>query len=92
VGAIEKAIEFGAPGGVFNIGGGRSFSVREIAETMNDVFDNSGNLVFDTSKEEEKSIFFMDCSRAESQLNWKRQWTLRTGLEDMKRFYEQQAV
>jgi nucleoside-diphosphate-sugar epimerase len=89
VGAIDKAIEPDAPCGVFNIGGGRAFSHREVAEMVNKVFNNSGNIVFDTSREEDMSCFFMDCSRAESGLNWQREWSLRKGLQEMKQLYEQ---
>jgi len=84
VAAIERAITPGAPAGSFNIGGGKAFSHREIAECVNDVFDNRGNLVFVPSQEEDKNVSYMDCTRAQEQLHWQRQWTLRTALEDMK--------
>jgi len=90
VGAIEKAIELDVPCGVFNIGGGRAFSHREMAVMVNEVFDNSGNIVFDTSKGEDRSCFFMDCSRAESEMGWRRKWSLRMGLEEMKQLYAQE--
>lgn len=89
VSAIERAIPPGAPSGTFNIGGGKAFSHREIAECVNDVFDNQGNLVFVPSREEDKIVSYMDCARAEEQLHWQRQWTLRTALEDMKVAYNQ---
>lgn len=89
VGAIERALEPDSPGGVFNIGGGRAYSILEIAETVNRVFDNEGHLVLDPSKEERDENFFMDCSLAESVLGWKRLWTLESGLEDMRALYEQ---
>ena len=72
-------------------GGGRAYSHREVAETINDVFGNSGNLVFDQSRREDTSVFYMDCSRAKSDLGWHPVWTLRDGLEDMRREYEGQS-
>jgi len=89
VGAIDKAIGLDVPCGVFNIGGGRAFSHREVAEMVNEVFDNSGNIVFDASREEDMTCSFMDCSRAESGLNWQRKWSLSSGLQEMKQLYEQ---
>jgi nucleoside-diphosphate-sugar epimerase len=88
VAAIDRAIAPGAPAGSFNIGSGKAFSNREIAECVNDVFDNRGHLAFVPSREEDKSISYMDCARAEEQLHWQRQWTLRTALEDMKKGYK----
>ncbi len=87
VSAIESAIAPGAPSGSFNIGAGKAFSNREIAECMNDVFDNRGNLVFVPSRKEDKTVSYMDCTRAKEQLHWQRQWTLRTALEDMREGY-----
>jgi nucleoside-diphosphate-sugar epimerase len=90
VGAIEKAVDPDAASGVFNIGGGRASTYREIAEAVNRVFDNVGNVVFDVSKEEDTSSFYMDCSRAESHLKWRRMWSLEAGLREMKELYEQE--
>ncbi len=89
VGAIERAVAPDTPCGVFNIGGGKAYTVLEIAQTVNKVFDNEGQLVLDPSQEERDEYFFMDCSLAETHLGWKRQWTLQSGLEDMKKLYEQ---
>jgi len=84
VGAIEAALAPGAPGGVYNIGGGRALSNREIAETVNVVYGNQGNLVLDSTKAEDRSVFYMDCSRAATDLGWSRRYTLRSALEEMK--------
>ncbi len=86
-GAIERAIAPEAPAGVFNIGMGHAISVRQAAEAVNEVFENAGNLVFETEKEENKFSFYMDCSRAQAELGWTPAWSLRSGLEDMKLWY-----
>lgn len=85
VSAFVLALDHDVSSGVFNIGGGRAFSNREVAETINEVFDNVGHLTFDRSRAEENRYFFMDCSKAEQELGWRRQWTLRTALQDMRR-------
>lgn len=64
VSAIDKAIQPGAPFGTFNIGSGRSYSVVEIAEAINEVFDNSGNIEFDGGKKERGVNVYMDNSKA----------------------------
>ncbi|MBV5300908.1 MAG: NAD(P)-dependent oxidoreductase [Methylococcales bacterium] len=87
VGAIERALADDAPSGVFNIGADRAITHREIAETINSVFNNNGNLVFETSCKEDFSIYYMDCGRAQSELGWCRYWSLRAGLEDMRSTY-----
>jgi nucleoside-diphosphate-sugar epimerase len=86
VGAIEQALKPDAPTGAYNIGGGRAFSHREILQTINEVFGNRDNLAFDTSKQEDTSVFIMDCARAEVELAWRRQWPLREAFEDLKDF------
>ena len=87
VAAFEVALDQGSPSGIFNIGGGRAFSNREIAETINEVFDNEGNFTIDASRPEDTSVFYMDGSRAETELGWRRQWDLRSGFEDMQAHY-----
>lgn len=77
------AIQYLKREGVFNIGGDCAFSNQEVAETINEVFDNVGHLSFDRSCREDTRCFFMGCLRAERELGWWRQWTLRTALEDM---------
>lgn len=83
--AITKAIMPGAPDGIFNIGGGRGYSVREIAETVNEVFDNQGNIIFNASEQETGASYYMDCTKANHALGWQSQWPLHEGLEDMKK-------
>lgn len=85
--AFQLALDRGSASGSFNIGGGRAFSNREIAETINEVFGNVGNLAIDASRREDTSVFYMDCSRAAAELGWRRQWDLRTGLEDIQAQY-----
>jgi len=82
--ALEKALASDATAGIFNIGAGQPYSFLEIAETVNEVFDNSGNLMFDSYRKEDTVIRWMDCSHAESKLKWRRMWSLKTGLLDMK--------
>lgn len=81
--AIEASIDNNEANGIFNIGGGRAITNREVAESINLVFGNEGNLFFDRTHQESDREFYMDCSRAESELGWKRQWTLLSAIQDL---------
>lgn len=86
VSAIEKAIQPEAPFGTFNIGSGRSYSVVEIAEAINEVFDNEGNVIFDVSKEERVGILFMNNNKAKTLLNCEPGYNLNSALLEMKTY------
>jgi len=83
--AVARALS--APGvtGPINIGSGRPHSFREVAETINQVFGNAGNLRFDRTREEDRRVSYMDCRLAASQLGWGPQWTLGSAFEDLRR-------
>ncbi|WP_321307507.1 NAD(P)-dependent oxidoreductase [Marinifilum fragile] len=85
VGAIEKAIQFDAPNGTFNIGSNNSYSIKTVAESINNVFDNKGNIAYLRDKKEGGFNLLMDCTKAENELGWKPFWDLDTALNDMKR-------
>lgn len=89
ISAMASSVEPGKPSGVFNIGGGRGYTVREVAEMVNTVFENEGNIKFDLTQPETGASYFMDSTKAEKELGWKSQWTLRAGLEDLKTWYQQ---
>lgn len=84
VSAFECALNRRDVSGVYNIGGGKAFSNQEIAETINSVFKNDGNLFFVPAQDENVRYFYMDCTNAETKLGWARKWTLQSGLEDLR--------
>jgi nucleoside-diphosphate-sugar epimerase len=86
--AIEKSILPNAPYGTYNIGSGKCFSVKEIAEAINNVFNNEGNIVYLTDKIEGGYKIYMDASKAQSELGWKPQWSLNDALLDMLNIYQ----
>ncbi|QKS28775.1 NAD-dependent epimerase/dehydratase family protein [Accumulibacter sp.] len=73
------------PGGVYNIGGGRAFSNREVAETINEVFRNPAGLWLDPTRPDDTGSQFMDCERARRQLGWQGQWSLSAALDELRR-------
>jgi len=83
--ALEKSIAPNAPSGTYNIGSGKSYSVRTIAENINTAFANQGNLEFLKEKKEGGYNIYMDVSKAKNELGWESKWTMENALMDMKK-------
>jgi len=83
--AIEKSLKNDNIKGIFNIGSNKSISHRELAETINNVFENIGNLDFLKDKKEDTAKYLMNSNNAASELGWIAKWTLRDALIDMQR-------
>jgi UDP-glucose 4-epimerase len=83
VSAIRQALRTGEKG-IYNIGTGVNTSYKELAEIINDVFDNRGSLVFQPRIDEDKSVYLMDIKKAHLDLKWTPVWLLRDALHDMK--------
>ncbi|MBN2537064.1 NAD-dependent epimerase/dehydratase family protein [candidate division WOR-3 bacterium] len=82
--AIGAALDRPDATGLFNIGTGASTSHRELAETVNEVFDNRGNLELLPDRPGDRSVQLMDVARAGATLGWRARWDLRSALADMK--------
>lgn len=64
---------------VVNIGVGEDLTIRELAETVQDIVGYQGNIVFDTTKPDGTPRKLMDVSRLHS-LGWKAKTRFRDGL------------
>ena len=64
---------------VVNVGYGDDVSIRELAETICDVLDYRGELVFDSSKPDGTPRKLLDCGKLAT-LGWKPSIDLRTGI------------
>ena len=84
VSAIKKALDENLAAGIFNIGTGANISHLELGKLINEVFDNKDNLTLVPEKEEDKSIYLMDISKAVKLMGWTPQWTLADGLSDIR--------
>lgn len=82
VGAILRTLGPESPGGTFNIGCGDAYTVVEMAETVNAVFGNAGNLAIDASHEAPARRPCMDVGHAASVLGWRPRYGLADGLAD----------
>lgn len=74
--------------GCFNIGSGISYSNLEIAEIINDVFDNKENIKYEDYLDEGIESSLMDISYAKDKLGFYPKYTLREALQDIKNIKE----
>lgn len=87
VSAVSSALATDATG-VFNIGGGRAIPVSEIAETVNDVFENAGNIQYQSDSTSPMPQTAMALDAAKAALNWAPAFSLRDGLMDFKAIWD----
>ena len=71
-------------GGVYNIGMEGSISTFELAEVINHVFENEGNIQIYKDKEEDLQNKEMDVRKALRELGWRAEYTMETALYDIK--------
>lgn len=83
--AFLCALRLESGGGVFNIGGGRSWRLEEIALTVNEVFDNVGNVESVEGDWQLLPEAHMNISKASNELGWSPRFDLRAGLEDLRK-------
>ena len=74
-----------APGGVFNVGAGRVFSLLEMAEAVNAAFGNDGDLRIEDPQDGPAPAPHMSIEAARQGLGWKPEFSLERALRD---FYE----
>lgn len=72
-----------------NLGSGQEVSIRELIETITNVVGFEGEVVWDDSKPDGQPRRCLDVSRAHEQLGWKAEVELRSGLENMVKWYRE---
>jgi UDP-glucose 4-epimerase len=90
--AILAALDKGQVSGIFNIGTGAAVSALELAELVNDVFDNAGNLARRPELPEDAGTHLLDVAKARRQLDWSAHWTLAAALRDMRATLREQPA
>ena len=84
VSAIVSVLESGACG-VFNIGGAKPVSMKELAQAIVDVFGGEGtSLSFKESLEEQGCDMYLDATKAYKELGFKPKYDLKEALLDYK--------
>ena len=69
-----------------NIGTGTDITIKELAETIREVVDYTGNISFDTSKPDGTARKLLDVTRL-SNLGWNHETNLKDGLEKTYKWY-----
>ena len=80
--AFLAALAPDAPGGVFNVGAGRVFTLLEMAETVNAAFGNDGNLRIEDPQDGPVPSPHMSIEAAHQGLGWTPEWPLERALRD----------
>lgn len=86
--AIEFAVRNDIPSGTYNVGTGKAYSVIEIAESINKVTGNDGNLLIDRTKQENEYHIMMDSTKFLSVTHWKPKWNLEDAIKEMYYLYK----
>ncbi|MGP9596351.1 NAD-dependent epimerase/dehydratase family protein [Psychrobacter sp. AOP29-E1-4] len=73
--------------GTFNVGGGKAYSILEMAETVNEVFDNTDNIEIISNIKIRNVDNFLSTQKIENQLNWTPKFNLKEALVDMRNTY-----
>ncbi|SHL51070.1 UDP-glucose 4-epimerase [Roseovarius litoreus] len=83
--AIIAALRHPEVTGICNIGGGAALPVRRIAETVNVIHGNMGNLIDKTDSKGRADCCIMALDRAARDLGWRPAYDLEAGLQDMRK-------
>ena len=60
-------------------------SYLELAETINRVFGNEGNLRLVDDRQADDSVQYLACHRAARELDWEPRWSLEPALQDLRK-------
>ncbi|MAB78060.1 MAG: GDP-fucose synthetase [Planctomycetes bacterium] len=74
-----------------NVGTGKDLSIRELAETLQEITEFSGDLAFDETMPDGTPRKLVDTTRI-NQLGWKARIPLREGLEQTYRWYVERCT
>lgn len=88
VAAIKKALDQPEMKGVFNIGMKKNHSFNELAETINDVFENKAGIDHLEDKPAAEQENIMSIKKAKYILNWEPRYSLEDAFRDVKRNLE----
>lgn len=71
--------------GIYNIGMESTISIKDLALTINSVFNNDGNIEFILDKEEDKKTYHMDVSKVKDRFGWSANYSIKEALLDIKK-------
>lgn len=73
--------------GTFNVGGGKAYSILEMAKLVNLTFDNVDNIEIIPNEKVNNKDNFLSIQKAEEELDWSPKFNLDKALVDMKENY-----
>ncbi len=88
--AIMISLDNSDISGIFNIASDITVSHKELAETMCNVFNNKGNIVYLLDKVEDTSIQRIDISKSKSVLGFECKYNLVDMMKDIKKTLEEE--
>lgn len=75
-----------------NIGYGKVITIREIVQTIMEAAGHTAEVFFDATKPTTISVRMVDCSKAKEMLGFEPKISLRDGLTDTVRWYQEQLA
>lgn len=84
IAAILAVVQADKLQGIYNVGAGRSYSVLEIAEVVNEVFENVKPIKFIDVNQHPVKGTVMEVGKLKSAIGWCPQWTLLQSVMDIK--------
>jgi len=72
-----------------NIGSGKDYTIKELAETIADLVGYKGEIRWDTSKTDGQMQKLLDCPRMKQILDWEPEYSLKEGLQETLEWYSQ---
>lgn len=81
--AIIETIKTSIPSDIYNLGSSESYSVLQLAQTINKICNNEGNIIQDLSKAETGYDILMDSSMFRKHTGWEVRWELEKAILEM---------
>jgi UDP-glucose 4-epimerase len=82
--AISTAVKKNDIGGVFNIGMLKTYTFLDLAKAVNQTFGDKSEIIIESQKSADESIYYMDIKKAQQQLGWEPQYSLEKTYFDIK--------
>lgn len=86
VAAIRTALLKPKLQGIYNIGMKNIYGFDELAQTINQVYGNKSEIIYNTEAKADENIYKMDISKAERELGWNAIYDLSSAFVDMSKF------
>jgi GDP-L-fucose synthase len=84
--AVVYALENELPEYLYNVGSGKDITIRELAETIQNVIGHQGQIIWDTEKPDGTPRKLMDVSKMKS-IGWQYSTELNEGIEKTYDWY-----